>query len=167
MLRETVIYNPLQPCPSAALITAVPHGQSQGTLSHHSRTSMEIRVHGKSLPRVFLAAIYVAEEFGNAEFDLDFSSLCKCLLGSGSWQRKHGGQWAPGKGEPGGLQRGSWVTSGEKDAPLHTSGACDCFFLPSLPEITFVCAFQTEGKQKSAWLLKTSREKKWKLMLRN
>lgn len=115
MLREAVIYNPLQLCPSTALITAVPHGQGQGTLSHHSRTSMEIRVHGKSLPRVFLAAIYVGDEFGNAEFDLDFSSLCKCLFGSGSWQRKCGGQWAPGKEEPGGLQRGSWVTSGEKD----------------------------------------------------
>lgn len=96
---------------------------------------------------------------GNAEFYLD---LCKGLIGL-----------SPGRGNVGddgfsrergarGLQRGSWVTSGEKEAPLeHKCGACGGFFLYSLPGFTFVCAFQRESKNLH-WLWKTSGKKKMK-----
>lgn len=86
--------------------------------------------------------------FGNTEFYLDFCfPLCK-LCNCASLVL------APGRGnvrddlQLGGCREGHWSPLGKRMCRGNTSvELVGFFFLSSLPGFTFVCAFQTEGKQ--------------------
>lgn len=126
MLGETDIYNLLPVCPSTALITAVPHGQSQ-----YRPESPFKDLHRKSLLRVVLTAVSVGEEcLATLNFIWISALLCvnaslvlapgKVNVGDDGFSREGGAR---------GLQRRSQVTSGGKDVPWeHKCGACGCFF---------------------------------------
>lgn len=135
-LGKQEIYSPLLLC----LSTAPWPG-----LSHQSRTSMEIRVWKKGLLRVFLTAIFVGEE---CLATLNFTWISALLCVNASLVL------APGRGnvrddlQLGGCREGHWSPLGKRMCRGNTSVELVVFFfLSSLPGFTFVCAFQTEGKQ--------------------
>lgn len=134
MLGETEIYTH----------PAAPHGPSQGRPESPFKDSMERGVHRKSLPRVY-RLLCGRGVLGNTEFYQDFCPLCKCLVGSGSWQEEMWGTMA----SPG-LSRGSRITSEEKDAPLNTK----CVFLSSLPDFTFFSVHFKQRESKSLLAVK-------------
>lgn len=157
MLGETEIYNLLPVCPSTALITAVPHGQSQYRPEspfkdfHRNMCAQEEPAEGFPYSRLCGGGV-----FGNTEFYLDFCSpLCKCLIGSGSWQRKCGGRWLLQRRESQGAAERVTSHLWGKGCAKGTQVWSLWLFLSFQFTWFYICMCISERKQKSAWLWKT------------
>lgn len=118
---------------------------------------MQINVHRNSLPRVYSLSCG-GGVFGSTEFYLHFCPLENASLVLAPGKRKCG--ISPGKGELGGCREGHGSPLGERNHWNTSVQLVVVFFFSAYLVLHFVCAFQTKGKQKSAWLWKTSGDKK-------